>query len=425
MKIVFVGNCQAAAWREIYKVFVCPYTGDETNFVGICDPLTHDGRTSIESADVVIEQVFDIPQQVDLADLRIRGRRHRVPVVGMPFLWPIAGSMHPHHIQLYGVYQPFRSEMGDSHLNRLLEAGVDPDEAVEGYLTADMAKLAKLDRRFELEMDRQRARDLATGYRCADLIESRLRDEQLFLTAYHPRVTVSRYMMTCLLQDMGAPSRCIDLVRWYQTDSFFFKFGLPVHPGVARHFELKWASETTKYQFHSEGSITFEQFVRRYVRCEANLELENAIIAVARDTPDAAARIEAVAASVPSSPFVLIALAQTKMRSGLHEEAAKILEQAIAIDPEVDWAHQLLSQALHHRNDHAGSEAALRQAVTLRPFRSGVQAHLAHVLASRGAFEEAVAAMRAALNFNPENSHYLAKLAAWQAQVPQHVLPIK
>lgn len=417
MKIVFVGNCQAAALHTIYKLFVSPHTGDEVNFVVGTAPLNDERHAHIIAADIVVEQVFDMPQPVDLSQLSFRGKIHRVPVVGTPFLWPFAADPHPLN-KTHGEYEPFRSEIGDSHLNRLLASGIPPDEAAERYLAADMAVVGKLDRLYEITIDRQRARDLATGYRCADLIEGRFRDKQLFLTPYHLTLTMSRYMALTFLEDIGALSESIDLVNRRMTENFYPTYATPVHPGIARHFGLKWANEWTKYPFHSEGSITFEQFVRRYVRCEVNAELDRAIKAVARDEPGAKYSIEAAIAWHPSareSPDALVALARVRMQGGLYEDAAKLLRRAIGISPPTDWANHFLSQCLHKLGDMRGAEAALREAIALRPCRHGAESHLAHMLADRGAFDEAIAAMRGALEFDPHNDGYLAKLAEWEA----------
>jgi hypothetical protein len=61
-------------------------------------------------------------------------------VVGAPFLWPFAGSAHPESASRYGGYDPFRPEMGDGYLNRLLKEGLAPQEAARRYIDADVSK---------------------------------------------------------------------------------------------------------------------------------------------------------------------------------------------------------------------------------------------------------------------------------------------
>ena len=407
---------------EIYRIYVCPHTGDDVTWIPCTEPLAPERRATIEAADAVVEQIFDVPQSVDLTILSIRGRHHRFPVVGAPFIWPFVGTEHPLHVELYGQsYQPFRSEIADSYLNRLLAEGMSPDEAAERYLRADVTTLVRLDRLYEITIDRQRARDNATGYNFADLIESRFREEQLFLTPYHPTLTVSRHLAISIFDDLRVPPQCVSLLKRRMKTSFFPTYATPVHPQIARHFGLKWASETTTYPFHSEGPITFEQFVRKYTRCEANLELEEAIKAVARGDADARSRIEAVAATTTNSAPVYVALAQELQRAGLHQDAAATLRRAIDLDPEVDWAHQLLSDCLRQTGDHTGADDAERLAIALRPHRHALQFHLAHVMASRGAAQEAVELMRDALEFDPKNPNYLSQLSAWEAKITSQV----
>jgi hypothetical protein len=91
LHIVFIGNCQVVALSTIYQTFVVPHTGDEVQCLG-CNDTSADNLRSIETADVVVEQVFDVKQGIDLDTLALRGKRVRVPVVGAPFLWPSAAA---------------------------------------------------------------------------------------------------------------------------------------------------------------------------------------------------------------------------------------------------------------------------------------------------------------------------------------------
>ena len=80
------------------------------------------------------------------------------------------------------------------------------------------------------------------------------------------------------------------------TDSFYFKFGLPIHPSVARHFGLQWADAETRYRFHDEGYLTFAEFVQRYVQCRASTVVQEALVAAAQQRPDAGTLLEAALA---------------------------------------------------------------------------------------------------------------------------------
>ena len=315
LHIVFIGNCQVVALSTIYRTFVVPHTGDEVQCLG-CNAASADNLRSIEAADLVVEQVFDVKQGIDLDALALRGRRVRVPVVGAPFLWPFGGSAHPESLSRYGGYDPFRQEMGDGYLNRLLKEGLRPEEAARRYIDADVSKLVDLDRLREITMDRQRARDSATDYRCADLIEDEIAEHQLFLTPFQPTLTVSRYIACHFLRDIGAPSSAIDRIERYMTDSFYFKFGLPIHPSVSRHFGLQWADAETRDRFHDEGYLTFAEFVHRYAECRASTAVQEALVAAGQQRPDAGSLLEAALVECPEAALVLFALGKLRTTEG-------------------------------------------------------------------------------------------------------------
>jgi hypothetical protein len=63
LHIVFIGNCQAVTLSHIYRTFVVPHTGDKVQCLG-CNAPSADDLRSIESADIVVEQVFDIKRRL-------------------------------------------------------------------------------------------------------------------------------------------------------------------------------------------------------------------------------------------------------------------------------------------------------------------------------------------------------------------------
>jgi tetratricopeptide (TPR) repeat protein len=260
-------------------------------------------------------------------------------------------------------------------------------------------------------MDRQHARERATEYQIAPIIEQHFRDEQLFLTPFHPTLRISRYIALTFLATIGAPSGAIERVTRLMTDSFYFKFALPVHPSVAVHFGLKWADERTLYRLHEDGYVTFSEFVDRYLLCKANSPLHEAMHALERGEPDAAERIEKALPATPSSPWGLNALAKARLLQGRHEEALSLLRLALEIDPELEWGHFHLAKALDELGDPDGAEAAFRAEIRLRPFRHGVYNAVAHFLFSRGDLVGAADMMRRALELEPRSAAYDQLLA--------------
>ena len=84
-------------------------------------------------------------------------------------------------------YSPYPMEYGDSYLNRMIKSGIDPERAVDEYADEDLNNIINLDRFDEIVIEKQKERDRNSEYEFVIFIESRFRDEQLFLTCYHPK----------------------------------------------------------------------------------------------------------------------------------------------------------------------------------------------------------------------------------------------
>ena len=59
-RVALIGNCQMQAMTNLYKKFVAGGTGDILTPVPSYEDLTEDGRATIEQADLVVEQLFDM-----------------------------------------------------------------------------------------------------------------------------------------------------------------------------------------------------------------------------------------------------------------------------------------------------------------------------------------------------------------------------
>ena len=159
-RVVFIGNCQLQALSQLYQRYADRACEEQIAYLPSYEDLTQDRVATLAAADIIIEQRMDVAPRADLGGLASTAERHFVPLVGGGFLWPFAGQQHPRnetHWFLPGG--PFDGEMGDSYLNRLIEQGVPPAQAVDQYLALDVNKVRNLDRFFEIITDRQRSRD--------------------------------------------------------------------------------------------------------------------------------------------------------------------------------------------------------------------------------------------------------------------------
>ena len=412
-RIAMIGNCQIEAMAGLYQRFVSTKTGDVVDYIRSYEDLSDNDRTAMQQADVIVEQLFDLKQKVDIADVAASTPRVYVPFVTAGFLWPFAGSPHPSNPSRPDLLAgPYGAEASDSYLNRLILAGADPDDAVDQYLRLDVATHMNLDRLYELVIDRQRSRDAASDFDNVGEIERYFRVEPIFLSPYHPNARIACHLADRLFQRLGVDRSDIDRMRQGTTITPFPKGELPIHPSVARHFGLTFVSDDRRYRFMNEGTFTFEQFARRYMKLEWNEPLEEGLSLSRRGELDAAAEklTEALALS-PRSAAAHHGLYHVLMQQGQLDRAMNEALSAVLLEPD-DVAYRVsLGHVLQKANAPDEAEHQLRTAVALAPRDPHYHMVLAHHLWHRRAAAEAIALMRQALEIDPYLPHTYIELA--------------
>lgn len=400
--VVFYGNCQMQVLAQAYEIFAAPHTGERVLYVN-----AGGAHPDIARAGIVIDQITPMGDQAPIAGVPAGARRLRVPVVEGAFLWPFSGERHPDSLRRYPGYHPFSRELGDAWLLRAMARGTAPDAAVAQYLALDIGRAAHLDRRREIALDLQRAREADTAYRFAPLIEKHVRTEPLFRTPYHLGSRLARHMLLTLLDAIGAPPAARQAAALYATTSLFGGSDLPVHPGVAAHFGLDWAGPGTRYAFWRETMLNFEEWAHRFVRCEAYPEMDRAVDAVTRSLPGAPALLAAALAQLPDSPWGLRALAVLHLRANRFAEALAAIERAVALHPDLAGAHATLHDCLLGLGRTEDAIDALREEIRRQPFRIPHRMRLARHLMARGRGEEARAVLASVLALQPGHEQAL------------------
>lgn len=278
-KIVFLGNCQAQSLATVYRDRLAFQNGDQVTYVDIQNVRTSptEGAQALKEADTVVVQLFDFPTKISADDLRPECRKIKFPSVVAGFYWPFA-SQHHIHTPKDDPEPPYPAQLGDRILNGHISKGLDADSALKIYQEMDVASVAALDRLFELYMSRQEQRDKASGIDIAPLLLRHFRDEPLFLTPDHPNLRVFNAVAKPIYQMLGCSESAVEQALDALTSTPFPHSALPIHPGVAKHFGLKFADEKTRYPYLEEGSFTFEEYVLRYMKYEWNEELKRGII---------------------------------------------------------------------------------------------------------------------------------------------------
>jgi superkiller protein 3 len=388
---VFVGNCQIQAIHGLYQRYATQGAGETLRYVKSYESIEAADRAAIEQADVLVEQVQDFKSKADLAGIVTNARKIGVPVVHCGFLWPFAGQPHPANpTPAFHEGGPYGAEMSDAFLNRLIKKGVDPTTAVKTYLELDINKTVNLDRLLEMVLEKQETRDKLTDFKIAPIIAGFYKSEPVFLTPYHPNLRIAMALASQALERLDVPSAEIEQMRTAVQITPFPKEELPVHPGVARHFGLEWATEDRRYRFLSEGRFTFQEFATRYMSCEWNPDLQEGLDLVRRkDLHAARSKLTQALEKTPHSAPGHGALSSVLSQLNEPKAAMEAIQTALSLEFESASHHLHRGILLNQAGEVQAAEREYRLAAALEPFDSHFPGMLAHFLSAKKRYAEA------------------------------------
>lgn len=410
-RIVFLGNCQLLALSQLYQRFA-PAAADEIiNYFAPHEVITANQRCVLEAADLIVAQRLDMPSRLAGGADEMSGLkavRHFVPLLSGAFLWPYAGTPHPRNESLWFMPAgPYDGEMSDLYLNRMIEKDVPPEDAVAEYLALDIGRARRLDGLRALAIERQHARDAACGYRLADIIARHVQDEKLFRTPHHPerRLTVS--LASQLFQHIGAGDQAIAALHGTLRTSPFPRTELPIHPAIARHFQLTYANAETGYAIHAQGRQTFAEFALHYMAFDWNRELEEGIALIGHDLARAITLLTSGLASSPRSAEGWYCLAEAHRLAGDLPAAEAADRHAVTLDPTEARYLESLGKTLTMRGSWDEAASYADRAAMCDPGSAAIHALRAHVAAGRGDFAAAAACAQQAAACDPSDPDIL------------------
>ncbi len=445
-RIIFVGNCQMHALYDLYMRLVGAHAHEKTFYIPSYEALHSESAELVAGADVIVEQVFDVQPTADLGSVPTSAERLLVPVVSAGFLWPFTGEAHPKNEATPAFPGgPYPAELGDRFLNRQIAAAAHVDCAVERYLSANIARIGNLDRRFELAIDGQRRRDVRCGYQIANLVLDHFQNEQVFRTPNHPGLRVLRSLAAQLFERLGAPVSAIRSLYDAVRTSTLPADELPIHPGVIEHFRLTHVTVDTDYGLRGEGRFTFREFCDRYMSYTWGQGIYRGIHLIETDPVEAHSLLSEAVERFPGSPAACVGLFHVLRRLGDDQRSEEVLRRAIELEPDNSALHHELGSLLlsrgeaglalteaglavyhdpanPHCHDLLGSVLTARgspgqalksveRAAAIEPENAGFQDHLSRALAAVGQIDAAVAPARMAAQIGHNNPHYHLNLA--------------
>lgn len=153
---------------------------------------------------------------------------------------------------------------GDSVLAKFARKGRLQKVAIYEYCHLDINSIVNLDEWHEAGVAALEQRESATPFRVTDFIRENFRDTCLFWTPNHPTNRLIRHLVDQILS-------MLDMEPLPARPAYLFDISMglgggfynPIHPAVARHFDLTYVDENTPYRHYAQN-ITFAEWVSLY-----------------------------------------------------------------------------------------------------------------------------------------------------------------
>lgn len=196
------------------------------------------------------------------------------PPLVMHSLWPfdvVAQRMPPDARFVWGRYP-----MGDAIGLEVAALGLEIGAAVEAYWRLSAERMPDLNALLAHDLDRMDQRDLASDVKIADHVRENFRNRHLFWT--------NRQVSIDLIGELGARLYRASLPVLGGDEALGLeriRLGLPalgdgmgdlqvpIHPQIARTFDLDYVDETTRYRWYDQR-WTFHEYLRHYLAADSD-----------------------------------------------------------------------------------------------------------------------------------------------------------
>jgi len=187
-------------------------------------------------------------------------------------LWPMT-AVNPYNPSEPSF--PFgRFPYGDRVILSQIDAGKSPEEILEYYLNAWDDYKPDLDRLLKLELARFAARDAKCDIGMGQVFFDYFAAERPLWTVNHP----TRRLLQELVERIAAAALLVDK-RFAEADiattmeSHFALsprgplgvISVPIHPGVARHFQLSWYDENEHHFLWDGTSLVYQDYFKELI----------------------------------------------------------------------------------------------------------------------------------------------------------------
>ena len=310
----------------------------------------------------------------------------------------------------------FTGVLSDRWLNKRIARGDDPQTILERYRDPDVVTEAGLDRLVELMVMHQQKRDELCDTRIGDYIMANLASDRLFTHMHHPSLELFALLLREVFTRMGCSSAQIEQAMSHHRVAPFAPWDMPIHPRIAEHLGLKWASHDLKYKLAPFGErVTWDQYCQRYVTHDWNEPLQRCLAVANQNLPRA--ELESLAGDLETAATKYEAsegystLSDLRRRLGDLSGSLAAIRDARSLEPL--WWHYATrhAQLLILTGDLQEALAIAEDAATWHPREADARITLSEVYYRLGRKQDALQEVRAALVFVPDHPWLLQRQA--------------
>ena len=341
MLITVIGNCQADCIARAIRVAAASDAAIEVRYIMAYRDTDVEGRAALRDSDILVEQLTDRPQKASPSLEDCSARRIRFPLLEAGFLYPFSTTAHPRAVESRRTYIPdgfYEAQMSDSRLIRLMtdHPGETAEEIADRYVALDYAELLDLDEL--LDLSREKAQRLGTraGFDMWPRIERLFRYQPVFWTRLHPTEALLRPLCRHVLEQLGLGLTDAEIEAAAGSGTGLGFAHMPIHPSLARHYGIEWATPAKRYRFLQEGLFTVSEFATRFARFTHDDAMMTSLAALhgGGDLHAAVSGLLDARGRHPESAEVLINLAAGFCRFGDVPNALEASIAALELEPD-------------------------------------------------------------------------------------------
>lgn len=214
----------------------------------------------LQNCDLLIYQKLDnswgeLSEEYLLSHVNPKAKTICMPNIYHKALWPISKGT--------GVLSTLYDE---TYVDELMQRNLTIDEIVYLMKKVDLAEHYDLRQLYEESIRTERGKGYLKCAELCDYIEENFSEKRLFSTLNHPYGPLLNLAAKFVLEEIGYTKVPDCILPDITCDDEYY---MPIHPSVARFFNLKYADENSRYPVYG-NMLNYYEYIRAYVIAKQN-----------------------------------------------------------------------------------------------------------------------------------------------------------